>query len=32
MVKCCTCGNYNLTRGMKLLKALLARYMVHSLY
>jgi len=32
LAKCCTCGNYNLTRGMKLFKGLLSKYMVHSLY
>jgi hypothetical protein len=32
LAKCCTCGNYNLTRGMKLFKELLSRYMVSSLY
>jgi hypothetical protein len=32
LAKCCTCGNYNLTRGMKLFKQMLSRYMVHSLY
>src|SRR4030043_1486884 len=32
LAKCCTCGNYNLTRGMKLFKELLSRYMVRSLY
>lgn len=28
----CTCGNYNLTRGIQLFKKLLPQYMVHSLY
>jgi hypothetical protein len=32
MSKCCTCGNYNITRGIKLFKELLPLYMVHSLY
>jgi hypothetical protein len=32
LAKCCTCGNYNLTRGMKLFKQMLSRYMVQSLY
>lgn len=32
MAKCCTCGNYNMTRGIKLFKELLPLYMVHSLY
>ena len=32
MSRCCTCGNYNLTRGIKLLKKLTAHYMVHTLY
>jgi hypothetical protein len=32
LARCCTCGNYNLTRGIKLFKELLSKYMVHSLY
>jgi hypothetical protein len=32
MAKCCTCGNYNLTRGKQLFRKLLSMYMVHSLY
>ena len=32
MAKCCTCGNYNVTRGIRLFKELLPLYMVHSLY
>jgi hypothetical protein len=32
LAKCCTCGNYNLTRGRKLFRKLLSTYMVHSLY
>jgi len=32
MSRCCTCGNYNLTRGMKLFKKLMAQYTVHTLY
>jgi hypothetical protein len=32
LAKCCTCGNYNLTRGKQLFRKLLSTYMVHSLY
>jgi hypothetical protein len=32
MAQCCTCGNYNVTRGKEILKELLASYMVESLY
>jgi hypothetical protein len=32
LAKCCTCGNYNLTRGKQLFQKLLSTYMVHSLY
>jgi hypothetical protein len=32
LAKCCTCGNYNLTRGKQLFRKLLSSYMVHSLY
>lgn len=32
MAQCCTCGNYNVTRGIKIFKELLSTYMVHSLY
>ncbi len=32
LAKCCTCGNYNLTRGKQVFRKLLSTYMVHSLY
>ena len=32
MAECCTCGNYNLTRGEELFRKLIALYMVKSLY
>jgi hypothetical protein len=32
MAECCSCGNYNLTRGERHLKEMLPLYMVHSLY
>ena len=32
MAQCCTCGNYNVTRGKEIFKELLAAYMVESLY
>ncbi len=32
LAKCCTCGNYNLTRGKKLFRNLLSTYTIHSLY
>jgi hypothetical protein len=32
MAQCCTCGNYNVTRGKGIFKELLASYMVESLY
>ena len=32
IARACTCGNYNLTRGMKVFRNLLSTYMVHSLY
>ena len=32
LAECCSCGNYNLTRGEKLFKEMLATYMVHTLY
>jgi hypothetical protein len=32
MAKLCTCGNYNVTRGIRLLEEMLPLYMVHSLY
>jgi hypothetical protein len=32
IARACTCGNYNLTRGMRLFRKLLSSYMVHSLY
>jgi hypothetical protein len=32
MAQCCTCGNYNVTRGKEIFKELLASYMVQSLY
>ena len=32
VAQCCTCGNYNVTRGKKLFKELVSTYMVHSLY
>jgi hypothetical protein len=32
MAECCSCGNYNVTRGIQLFKELLPLYTVHSLY
>ena len=32
MAECCTCGNYNLTRGENLFREVMAKYMVKSLY
>lgn len=32
MAQCCTCGNFNVTRGKEIFKELLASYMVESLY
>ena len=32
MAQCCTCGNYNVTRGKEIFEELLASYMVESLY
>lgn len=32
MAQCCTCGNYNVTRGIKIFNEILSTYMVHSLY
>ena len=32
LAKCCTCGNYNLTRGKQVFRKLLSTYMVHSVY
>jgi hypothetical protein len=32
LAKLCTCGNYNVTRGIRLLEEMLPLYMVHSLY
>jgi hypothetical protein len=32
MAECCTCGNYNLTRGERIFRDLLPLYTVHSLY
>jgi hypothetical protein len=32
MAQCCTCGNYNVTRGKEIFKEVLASYMVESLY
>jgi hypothetical protein len=32
MAECCSCGNYNVTRGIRLFKELLPFYTVHSLY
>jgi len=32
MAECCTCGNYNLTRGERIFRELLPLYMVHSMY
>jgi hypothetical protein len=32
MAQCCTCGNYNVTRGKEIFKELVASYMVESLY
>ena len=32
MAECCSCGNYNLTRGEGLFKEMMNSYMVHSLY
>ena len=32
MAQCCTCGNYNVTRGIKVFNEILSTYMVHNLY
>jgi hypothetical protein len=32
MAECCSCGNYNVTRGKQLFQELLPLYSVHSLY
>lgn len=32
MAQCCTCGNFNVTRGRNLFQEMLDLYMVHSLY
>lgn len=32
MAECCTCGNYNVTRGERLFREMLSLYMVKSLY
>jgi len=32
MAQCCTCGNFNLTRGEKIFQEICSSYMVHSLY
>ena len=32
MAQCCTCGNFNLTRGEKIFQEVLSTYMVNSLY
>ena len=32
MAQCCTCGNFNLTRGEKIFQDVLSTYMVKSLY
>jgi hypothetical protein len=32
MAQCCTCGNFNLTRGEKIFKEVMATYAVYSLY
>ena len=32
MAECCSCGNYNVTRGKQLFKELLPLYTLHSLY
>ena len=32
MAQCCTCGNFNLTRGEKIFQEVLSTYMVDSLY
>ena len=32
MAQCCTCGNFNLTRGEKIFQDVLSTYMVESLY
>jgi len=32
MAECCTCGNFNFTRGKRLFRELLPLYMNHSLY
>lgn len=32
IANCCTCGNYNLTRGEELFRQMLPLYMIHSLY
>lgn len=32
MARCCTCGNYNVSRGIEIFRKMLPLYMVHSLY
>ena len=32
LAECCTCGNFNLTRGERIFKEMMSQYMVHSLY
>ena len=32
MAECCSCGNFNLTRGERIFREMMSKYMVHSLY
>ena len=32
MAECCSCGNFNLTRGERIFREILSKYMAHSLY